>query len=168
MAGLPCVIISMRNPYQSLLNYSFWLLGRKAYTESELLTRLKRRGEKVKLPDLEQTVAQVMLRLTELNYINDDKILENYFEYRLAAKPVGRYFFLNEMRRRGISSKKAAAAWDKRRIEEKSLALALVESHNRQLAGLPLLKKKKKIASLLASRGFSSDVVWGILGAASS
>lgn len=154
----------MRNPYQTLLNYSFRLLAGKAYTESELLTRLKKRAEKVKLLDLEQNITRVMARLKELSYLDDDKILENYFEYRLTAKPVGRYFFLNEMRRRGISSKKAAAAWDKRHIQEKSLALALVESHNRQLSGLPLINKKKKIASLLASRGFSGDVVWGILG----
>lgn len=152
-----------RDSYKTLLNYSFWLLGRKAYTEAEIFERLNRRGLKVKLPQIQAAIKKVLERLRELKYLDDDKILENYFEYRLKSRPQGKFLFLHEMHRRGIPFEKARAEWEKRDIEEKPLALELLKKRERQLKGLPQVLRKKRIASLLASRGFSPETVWGIL-----
>lgn len=152
-----------RDSYKVLLNYSFWLLGRKAYTEAEIFERLNRRGLKVKLPQVQAAIKKVVKRLRELKYLDDNKILENYFEYRLKSRPQGKFLFLHEMHRRGIPFENARAEWEKRDIEEKPLALELVKKRERQLNGLPQVLRKKRIASLLASRGFSPETVWGVL-----
>lgn len=149
--------------YQSFLNYAFWLLGRKAYTEAEIHQRLKRRAAKLKIADAEKIIKKVLERLKELRYVDDEKVLENYFEYRLKTRPQGKFLFLREMRRRGISFEKAKEEWDKREIEEGPLARELIAKRERQLKGLPRILRKKRIASLLAGRGFSPETVWGIL-----
>lgn len=153
----------MQDPYKILLNYSFRLLSGKSYTESEISTKLKKRSEKVKLEDVPNLVAKVITRLKELNYLNDDQILSDYFEYRLRARPHGKFSFLHAMHRRGIGFETARAAWEKRGVEEAPLAIALLEQKKRKLEKLPDVLRKKKIAQLLASRGFSPETVWGIL-----
>jgi len=153
----------IKDSYLSLLNYSFWLLGRKAYTEAEILQRLKRRAAKLKISEPENTIKKVMERLKELRYLDDEKILENYFEYRLKTRPQGKFLFLREMHRRGISFEKAREEWEKRDIEEKPIALELIKKRESQLKGLPQVLRKKRIAGLLASRGFSPETVWEVL-----
>lgn len=150
--------------YKFLLNYSFWLLGRKSYTEKEISDRLKRRAIKIKLPQCESVIKKVIKRLRELNYVDDDKILENYFEYRLKVRPVGRFRFLQEMYKRGIPFERARSEWEKREIDEEQLALDLIQAKKRQFKGLSAILRKKKIVSLLAGRGFSSETVWGVFG----
>lgn len=122
-----------------------------------------RRGKKLKLAALENAVEKVIARLKELAYLDDGKILENYFEYRLNNRPVGKFAFMQEMRRRGISREAASAAWEKRNIDEKSLALALIEKKKKNLEKLLPNGRKKKIARLLASRGFSPEIIWSTL-----
>ena len=126
-------------------------------------TRLDRKGKKVLLSDLESSIPKVIARLKEFNYINDDKILENFFEYRLKSKPQGRYFFLGEMRRRGIPVDKAAGEWEKRRINEVELANKLLLSKAKKYYAFDAFTRKKKIATFLAGRGFSPETVWNIL-----
>ena len=152
-----------KSPYNSLLNYSFWLLGRKAYTESELRTRLRRRVKKIKLENGDAVIAQVTARLLELNYINDAKILEDYFEYRLQSRPQGKYAFLSEMRRRGIEKNAASSAWERRSVHEDELAQLLIKKNEQKLKKLEPIARKRKTAALLASRGFSASTVWGVL-----
>jgi SOS response regulatory protein OraA/RecX len=155
----------MKEPYQVLLNYSFWLLGRKAYSKAEITKRMSRRAEKLKLLDADAAIQKVIKRLEELNYVNDELILKNYFEYRLPYRPQGRYAFLNEMKRKGIPAEMATAVWNARDIDEEPMALELVEKKKRQLCGkkLTIQEKKRKIASYLAARGFKSEVVWKVL-----
>lgn len=164
--------------YQSFLEYAFRLLARKSYSEAEMLVRLKRRVKKIQFraslrgeaPAEEteifaKTIARVMARLGELKYLDDNKILENCFEYRLKIRPQGKYAFLQEMKKRGISVERARAEWEKRGIKEEELALDLLSSKRKQLgmSGLSTIARKKKIAAMLASRGFAPGVIWGIL-----
>lgn len=149
--------------YQVLLNYSFRLLTRKNYSEAEMRTRLDRKGKKVLLSDLESAIPKVIARLKEFNYINDDKILENYFEFRLSSRPQGKYFFMNEMRRRGIPLDKATFEWEKRGINEVDLAQKLLSVKGKKYSGFDPFTRKKKIATFLAGRGFSPETVWNVL-----
>lgn len=151
--------------YQRFLSYAFWLLGRRAYSKSEIIKKLQLKAKKLKLEEEESESLKnkVVSRLEELNYINDAKILENYFEYRLPARPAGKYIFLNEMRRRGIDVSAAKTAWDSRRIDEEKLAEEFIAGKIERFKSLDLQKRKKRIAGLLARRGFSTDTVWSVL-----
>ena len=153
-----------RDSYDALLQYSFRLLSRKSYTRKEIDTKLTKRGEKYNLPAFEDAAKRVMARLTELNYLNDGAIITNHLEYRVKARPQGRYGFLFEMRKRGIDSKAAAAEWDKKRIDERALAHDLIAKKTEQLKVLEPRKRAQRISSLLASRGFAPDVIWELVG----
>lgn len=150
----------MGNAYQLLMDYALRALGRKSHSEAELKKKLKRRMSK--LGGAPAHCERVIVRLKELGYLNDDQILQNYFEYRLIARPVGKFLFLQQMHRRGIPLEQARAEWDKRRIEERPLAKELVAKYQAKFAAMPMVARKKKIAALLASRGFSPDVVWDV------
>lgn len=149
--------------YQALLNYAFRLLATRNYTESEMLSRLGRRADKLHLKGKAGATKQVIARLRELQYLDDQKILADYFEYRLKSRPVGKFGFLHEMHRRGFSFERAKLEWEKRGVDEGTLAQALLEKKRKELDRLPEVLRKKKIMSLLARRGFSPDTTWRIL-----
>lgn len=154
-----------KNFFQKFLNYAFWLLGRRAYSKKEIIKKFKQKAKKLKL---EESVAgplieKVLRRLEELNYINDTKILENYFEYRLPNRPAGKFLFLNEMRRRGISQDEAKRVWDEKKVDEQKLAESLLEKETRRFKGLDAQTKKKRLAGLLARRGFQANIIWDAL-----
>lgn len=151
--------------YQTLLNYAFRLLGRKNYTEAEILKKFTLRGKKLKLIGVDAAVKKVIERLRELKYLDDARILGDYFEYRLKTRPVGKFVFLHEMHRRGIPFERAKQEWEKREVDEEPLARGLLETRGRQWnkEKMPLVLRKKKIVSLLSGRGFAPDTIWGIL-----
>lgn len=150
-------------PYQLLLGYSFRLLTRRNYTEAEILDKLIKRGKKVKFENYEVLARKAVERLKEIGFINDKKYFADYFEYRLAAKPVGAFGFMREMAKRKIPFAKSKQEWENRRIDEKQLAQAFLEKCRRKYEKLEPRKQKQKIVSLLAGRGFSPETVWGIL-----
>lgn len=146
-----------------LLSYALHLISRKNYTEAEITRKLLRRSEKLNLQNSKIAQKKVLKRLCELTYIDDTKILGDYFEYRLPARPQGKFAFLNELQRRGIPIENAKAEWEKRGIREESLAMALIKNKKMRFAKMPRVLQEKKIASLLANRGFSPETIWEIL-----
>lgn len=152
-----------KDHYRNLLDYALRLLGGKSYTEQEMREKLVRRSEKIGLSGADGFVAKAMSRLSELGLINDAKILENYFEYRLATRPVGKFLFIHEMHRRGIPIKEATAEWEKRGVSERELAKNFLAKKHSKVADLPSFLRRKKTAQLLASRGFSPETVWHVV-----
>ncbi len=154
-----------KETYQVLLNYAFRLLGRKNYTEAEILKKFLQRGKKLKLTGVDGAVKKILERLRELKYLDDARILSDYFEYRLKSRPVGKFAFLHEMHRRGIPFVRAKQEWEKREIDEEPLARGLLQTKGRlwEKEKMPVVLRKKKIVSLLSGRGFAPDTIWGIL-----
>lgn len=124
----------------------------------------------MKLSDLDTAIKKVIKRLRELKYLDDGRILSDYFEYRLKSRPVGKFLFLHEMYRRGIPFEQARREWEKREVDEEPLALQLLENKNRQWKkeNMPPVLRKKKVIQLLTSRGFSPDTIWGLVDKAGS
>ncbi len=152
-----------KSSYQLLLDYAFRILGIKSYSEAEMKKKLALKAKRVKMADSEALIQKILERLKELAYLNDEKILDDFFEYKLKAKPQGKFLFLMEVRRRGISREKAEQKWHERGISEKDLARELLERKANQLKKYPPEKRKEKAARLLASRGFSGEVIWDIV-----
>lgn len=149
-----------KDHYRNLLDYALRLLGGKSYTEHEMQEKLVRRAGKSGAFGTDDFVLKAMGRLAELGLINDAKILENYFDYRLATRPVGKFLFIHEMHRRGIPIKEASAEWEKRGVSERELAKNFLAKKQSKVAGLPSFLRRKKTAQLLAGRGFSPETVW--------
>lgn len=146
-----------------LFVYALRLLSRRDYIESEISYKIIQRAKKLKVKDEEEVTAGVVERLKNIGYINDDKFFQNYFEYSLRARPVGKFGFMRNMAKRKVSFGAARNEWEKREINEEELALEFLEKCKRKLDALPATGRKKKIAYLLSSRGFSPEVIWGIL-----
>lgn len=145
------------------LQYAFRLLGRRSYTNREMEKKLMQRSRRLHIAKPEKDISSVLKRLSVLKYIDDEKILEDYFEYRLKARPQGKFAFLHLMHRRGIPFEKASAAWDNYRIDEEKLASELIEKTERRFVKLPKVLRRQKLARFLASRGFAPDIVWRII-----
>lgn len=147
--------------YNALLNYSFRLLTRRNYLETELKEKLNRRTKKLNFN--KEIVPRVIARLKELKYINDEKYFEDYFNYKLQNNPKGKFAFVSEMMRKRVNIANAKQEWDKRQIDEESLAMQLIGKRKFASASIDPLKRKKKIANALSAKGFSPEIIWKIL-----
>ena len=71
------------------------MLGRRAYSKSEIIKRKQLKAKKLKLEEGQagDIKERVVSRLEELNYINDAKILEDYLNTVCPrVMPVSIYF----------------------------------------------------------------------------
>jgi regulatory protein len=75
-------------------SYALWLLGRQAYTASELTDRLARRGLDPAL------CAETVARLQELRLLDDRAFAESYVRRRRDER--GRLALRTELRRKGV------------------------------------------------------------------
>ena len=152
-----------RDSYRFLLNYAFFLLGRRQYSEVELIKKCRLRAKKVTLEESEDALEKVIVRLHELEYLNDEKLAVSFLQNSLNLKPQGKRSFLVHMRKKGVAHDVAQKAWDAAQIDEDILAHRLIASKMGQFEKLDLIKQNRKIQYLLASRGFKSSLIWDIL-----
>jgi len=159
-----------KSDYQALLEYSLNLLTRKWYTERELTTKLVLRCKKVGIESADDLITQILVRLRELNYINDARILDNYLEYTLPARPLGKYGFLQKMRQRGIDFAQAELAWNNKNVDEEILARQLAEDRIKRFSRPAenrkkelLIYQRKKLANFLAGRGFALNIIYEVV-----
>jgi len=150
--------------YRALLEYSLRLLSKKSYTVYELTKKLVQRCKKVGCEDgFASDIEKVLARLTELNYIDDAKILENFINYSVPDSPVGKFKYLHKMRQRGIPYKQAESAWNKADLDEGALARKVAATRLKRYEEEPVLVKRKKIMNFLAARGFSPNLIYEVL-----
>jgi len=139
-----------------LLAYAFRALSGRALTEAELRTRLARRTAD---PDL---AAEVLARVQELGYQNDDQVARA----EGTRRGVGGFRVRQTLRRRGVEEElieETLAARDPG--QEEADALALLERRWPALA-----RKRDPRASayaFLARRGFAGSAIWPAIQAVS-
>lgn len=153
----------MDKAYDELLQYSFRLLGRKQYAKKELEKKLTARVKRRNMDEGGEAVQKVLVRLRELGYVNDAKLLTDYLTYSVKEKLEGKHAFLLKMRRKGIDSSQARTAWICASIDEAQLANELLEKMKAKFASLDRMARKRRIAGLLARRGFSSELIWSLI-----
>ncbi len=134
------------------MQYAFRALSQRALSERELRERLAKRG--VAGPEAEQVLA----RLRELGYLNDEALARATGEKR----GVGPLRVRSELARRGVArdvAEQVLAGRDGAR--DVAEAARLVEKYRDKWA-----RAKNPRASafgFLARRGFGSDVIWKVL-----
>ncbi|MBR0027001.1 MAG: regulatory protein RecX [Clostridia bacterium] len=103
-------------------------------------------------------VYQVVERLKELDYLNDEKYAEEFVRSRLATKPVSRKKLYQQLMTHELP----------REIIEKALegvddsceqdgAREIAEKFNRQLSDLPEDERRERVMRRLAGRGYDFD-----------
>ena len=148
----------MEDNYQKLLTYALRLVARKRYTEKEISTKLnvRKNGKK-------KDKESVIKRLKELNYLNDYEYARDYIDTRIKVNPKGIRMLKLELRLKGVNTEIIEEIIEKSKIDELKVAESLIKRKQGILKKLPSEKKRKKVITLLSSRGFGMSTIYKIL-----
>lgn len=141
-------------------NYVWRLIKERLRSEQEIRQRLN--FKKYKPPVIEKTVSY----FKDLDYINDVEFAQAWVNSRL-RKPLGLKAIAVELKQKGISKEIIDELIEKKRrsVDERAVARELAQKYLNKSRGRKELPEKMrlKLYAYLLRRGFSSDVVTGVL-----
>jgi regulatory protein len=109
----------------------------------------------------EAVTDQVVARLQELGYLNDEEFAASFANSRLTAKPLGRTRLRRDLQRKKLSSQTIESALDEaygQQSEEELIERAI--NKRVRLKGAPATREEsKKLFDYLMRRGFSYDLI---------
>lgn len=111
-------------------------------------------------------VHKVLERLTELAFVDDVAFASWWVDQRTGRKPKGARVIRQELLQKGISPEiidEAIRLGMKDERREETLAKAAAEKKVRSWSKLPLPERKHKLIQYLTRRGFTSDVIRGVV-----
>jgi len=140
-----------------LLDYAVKTLGVRAYSAGEMRTRLRRRAES------SASVDQVMAKLREYGYLNDEKFAEGFASSRADGHGLGKQRVMRDLRARQVSQQVAEKAIEGAFAgkDEGEMVEAFLQRKFRGKALPEWLKEPKNLAAAfrrLRYAGFSSGV----------
>jgi regulatory protein len=141
-----------KTPYEKTFERALNLLSYKPRSLAEMRSRLMEKDWAE-----EAVVDQVLARLEELGYLNDEEFAANFANSRLTAKPIGR----SRLRRKKLPSETIENALDEayEQQSEEELIDRAIGKHVR-LKGAPTDREEaKRLFDHLIRRGFSYDLV---------
>jgi len=149
---------------QTLLQYAFKLLGRQRYSIAQIRKKLE--GKKLGTPE---DIESVIIRLKELQYLDDATFAQLYLEDAVRRKPQGLKMLRNGLMKRGVPAYIIAKAFQQKPLDELQIAQIAMQKKQRTFQSiapekrLPALKRKEKLYRFLLSRGFSQGTVMKVL-----
>jgi regulatory protein len=145
-----------KTPYEKTFERALNLLSYKPRSLAEMRARLMEKDWAE-----EAVVDQVLARLEELGYLNDEEFAANFANSRLTAKPIGRSRLRRDLRRKKLPSETIENALDEayEQQSEEELIDRAIGKHVR-LKGAPATREEtKRLFDYLIRRGFSYDLV---------
>lgn len=131
-------------------------LSAAARTRGQLEGLLARRG----IP--EETAARVLDRLAEVGLVDDAEYARMWVASR-QGRGQGRRAILNELARKGILGAEAEGALGPDMPdEERARAVDVARKRMRALRGLPRATQERRLAGILARRGYPPEVAFGV------
>lgn len=143
----------------ALWGYALKLLGGRAHSTGELRQKLRRRAGKL------GEVDEVLARLKDHGYLNDERFAETYAAARLANDKLGRTRVIQDLRQRRVAPALAERATRQvyQDVNEETLIEAWIRRKYRLAAREHLFQEDKDLASAyrrLLHAGFrTSDIV---------
>jgi regulatory protein len=145
-----------KTPYEKTFERALNLLSYKPRSLAEMRARLMEKDWAE-----EEIVGQVLARLEELGYLNDEEFAANFANSRLAAKPIGRSRLRRDLLRKKLPSETVENALDEayeQESEEELIDRAI--GKRLRLKGAPTNREEaKRLFDYLIRRGFSYDLV---------
>ncbi len=135
------------------LNYLAW----RPRSEGEVRQRLRRSDTPSDVID------QVVQKLRDWRYIDDEDFARRWIENRAAHRPRGTRVLTQELRAKGIDPELASATVDEADIDEASDALELARKRAGQLADLEPEVRERRLTGFLARRGYGFDIIRSVL-----
>ncbi|GAA2150941.1 regulatory protein [Humibacillus xanthopallidus] len=112
----------------------------------------------------DDVAARVLDRMTQVGLIDDEAYAEMLVRARHSGKGLARRALAHELRKQGIDQDVADEALGQVGAgDERLRAEQLVEKRMRSLHGLPADVQTRRLAGLLARKGYSSEVAWPVI-----
>jgi regulatory protein len=142
-----------------VLHYAVSLLSARPYSERKLTEKLRDRGYEV------DEIAAAILRLKEKKLLDDRTFAIDFVHARCRSHPRGRTSLIQDLIGRGISSQIAQEVVTDlvADVDESELAHRLVESKISQYRGFDPEVRRRRLAGLLARRGFRPQTIFNLL-----
>lgn len=130
-------------------------LAASARSRAELATALSKAG-------IEGQVANGLLaRFEELGLIDDVEYAQMVVRTQHARRGLVGLALAQELQRRGLSKEDASAAIATLDADQRAAkALELVQQRLRSMGGVPPLVQQRRIAAMLARKGYGADESW--------
>lgn len=135
---------------QRALRFAINSLLAKRQSEQEMRERLEKR-----YPEADRE--QIITRLKELEYLDDDAYCEAYIRYRSSSAPRGAFSLKRELNKKGIASETVQHALSE--FSEEEYVFELAAQKWQKLHRSPFQKRKEQLMRFLASRGFQASLV---------
>lgn len=155
-AGKPHDEAMAATVYERVMERAFRLLSFKPRSVAELRARLLEKD----WADV-VTVEQVIARLRELNYLDDEQLATSFASSRLTIKPLGRVRLRRDLQRRKLAAQTVETALDEAYTEHSEDELIERALNKRlRLKGAPKSPEEtKKLFDYLLRRGFNYELV---------
>ena len=150
--------------YLKLRDYSLKLLSFRPRSIKEISDKLKQYSSKKKIS--EETIDQVINYLKDQKFLNDEEFVQWWFTQRKSFRPKGFQLIKLELMRKGIDKEliERFFADSKNKGEDEFFsAMRVIEKKINLLKNLHKEEKKAKIIRLLATRGFSWEVIYHVI-----
>lgn len=144
------------------MDYSLRLVSKRRHTVSEIRKKLSALCENH--PEIEVGIIdEVISRLLELKYLDDNEFVKDYVLSRIQFKPRGISLIKQELRIKGIDKNIIESGFEGMDYDESKACLDLISKKNRLWSKHPLQKQKEKAFRFLASKGFSKEAIYTTL-----
>ncbi len=148
----------MNESQKKLLNYAAWLLARRNYHSVTLRDKMTKRGI-----GTEEDVSEVLEKLLENRYINDQEYVRYYIEDHMTRKPQGIRLVRKKLFQKGIKGEAVEKELQKHApMEQERARQALLKKEKTLKAGGPH-ERKQKLFRFLSARGFAVDTIKAVL-----
>ncbi|MFH1284653.1 MAG: regulatory protein RecX [Candidatus Peregrinibacteria bacterium] len=151
----------MREEYDKLLQYAFYIISRKRYTAHEMRKKLKAYCSKHFGGDCgEELVNEVAGRMEELKYLDDEQFARDFVSERLRLRPRGKTIIRQELKFKGVERDLIESVFDEIYTDESEAAAAALEKRAGKLSKYPVPARKHKAYQFLLSKGFKRDAIY--------
>lgn len=153
-------MLSDDDVYRHLIELAIRYVSFRPRSEKEIRIYLQ---EKIVKLDTESPLVleKVIERLRELAYVDDEKFADWWIDQRTAHRQKGALFIAHELAQKGVQreiyEEKLASG------NELEKARAIIAKKATQLEQLPFMVQKKKIYSMLGTRGFSGEIIGRVI-----
>jgi len=141
--------------YHDVYSAAIRLLNYRLRTKREVVSRLRQKNFPTDVID------RVVKKLDSLRMIDDLRFAEAFVAEKISSKPIGRRELERRLFEKGVSKETAlqtisALVDDSKQLE---LALKAAQTKLRSLKKFASKRKREKLASFLAGRGFDWDTI---------
>ena len=144
--------------FEKWVNRALKLLSFRPRSKKEILDWLER---KKILPTLQK---QILGKLEELNFLNDEEFVKWWIEQRTIFRPMGRRRIEMELKQKGISGELVESIkYQVSSKDEIEFARKAAEKKIRLWQNLPPDKFRQKLTGFLARRGFSWETIKDVI-----